>query len=260
MFASARAPMRAAIACSRNRSPPGRRQRTQAPRTAVLAIGLPSADRTPWLRAMREAGTRATAKSPACRKRLSRLRTSSPPGRNEWMSCGGGGEAETTASTSHSCTLYRRWIGDSRSHRTKAEIGAPRRSALNSGKLWTQKPLRASASARSCEARTTPWPPLPAITISFIRTPDSGAGTFVCARHGNRLAPPAIPASGAPLIGRQDIRGLRRSPDGDRASRCGRLDDPGRSGEALRAARRVRGDDPENTLTSRLRPLQVGAR
>ena len=92
------------------------------------------------------------------------------------MSCGGG-EAETTASTSHSCTLYRRWIGDSRSHRTKAEIGAPRRSALNSGKLWTQYPARANASARSCEASTTPWPPLPAITISFIRTPHSRTGT-----------------------------------------------------------------------------------
>ena len=50
-------------------------------------------------------------------------------------------------------------------------MGAPRRSALNSGKLWTQKPARANVSARICEASTTPSPPRPTISISF--TPES---------------------------------------------------------------------------------------
>ena len=89
-------------------------------------------------RAIVEAGTRAMSNAPVYGKRESRLRTTSPPGRTRSSICADGGAAATVTSTSHSRSLYRRWIGACSSQRKNAEIGAPRRSALNSGKLCTQ--------------------------------------------------------------------------------------------------------------------------
>ena len=109
-----------------------------APRTVTLPIGRPSDERMPLSRAIREAGTRATSNDPLTGKRVSQLSTTSPPGLTFCRISGAGGDGETTTSTSHSRTLYRRWIGASSSQRRKAEIGAPRRSALNSGKLCAQ--------------------------------------------------------------------------------------------------------------------------
>ena len=61
-------------------------------------------------------------------------------------------------------------------------MGAPRRSAVNSGKLCTKNPARAKVSARICDASTTPSPPRPASSISFMSTSVSARAL----RHGIR--------------------------------------------------------------------------